>query len=749
MRNVNVRGLQIGGTTTITIDGDELGKVPRLFSPLAKPPQLLLPFPAKQTLKPGRTDKRAEFEVTLGDVTPGFYHLRVVTDGGASLPVVVGVDRLPQKPFGPRIESLPIALHGTVTGASIAETTFTGKAGERVVVEVEAQRIGSKLRPVVHLHSSKKLQLAWAWGTPALDDDARLEATLPADGTYTITIHDAEYAGQGPGHFRLKVGRLEYVDQVFPPVVGKGAKQIELLGTAITKMDLPSAKSSLLLLPWPKSGQWSGPRPWVRVSSRPEFLEPSEVGKLLELPEGRVAVSGKLSVPHEEDRFKIAVQPKTKLRFEVFAERIGSPVDASLVIRNEAGGVLAQAEDSPKTLDPALEYTVPDKVTSVIVGVVDSSGRGSPRAIYRLVVDPVKGEGLGDFTLTTPVQRLTVPANGRAVVPVFVDRRGYSGKIDINAENLPAGVKLEGNSIAPDADGALLTVTAGAITEPGISSWTGHANDGYTADVVLKGHPLERLQPWLATELSVAPTKLKAADFIVDWKSLPADAGLAPAGKLTLPVTVKRLDPAAPVRLVLLTSQAPPLVNGQPDANRAIRLEKPVELAAKASDSEVSLLLPAELPADSYQLAIQAELLGPDKQRVLAVAVTPVRTFAVKLPVAIKADLPKIDAKLDAKMPPTIEVKGTVERLNGFAGDIAVSLAGVPAGIPVPAPVTVKAGESAFVVKLALAATTPPGEVKLKLSASVAPDAKNPAARVKGRDVEVVLNVIAAPAPPK
>jgi hypothetical protein len=470
---------------------------------------------------------------------------------------------------------------------------------------------------------------------------------------------------------------------------------------------------------------------------------------VLELPAAPVAVSGKLGTPHEEDRFKIAVESKTKLRFEVFAERLGSPVDASLVIRNEAGGVLAQAEDSAKTLDPVLEYTVPDKVTSLIVGVVDSSGRGSPRAIYRLVVDPVKGEGLGDFTLTTPVSRLTLPANGRAVVPVFVDRRGYSGKIDINAENLPAGVKLEGNSIAPDADGTLVTVAAGAITEPGISSWIGRATDGYTVDVLLKGHPLERLQPWLATELSVAPTKLKAADFTVDWKSLPADAGLSPAGKLALPVTVKRLDPALPVRLVLLTSHSPPLVNGQPDANRAIRLEKAVELPAKASDSELSLLVPAELPADSYQIAIQAELLSPDKQRVLATAVTAVRNFVVKLPVAIKVDVPKIAAPLDAKKPAMLEVKGTVQRLNGFAGDIAVSLTGVPPGVSVPAPVNVKAGETAFTVKVALPTTTPPGEVKLKLSASAAPDAKQPNVRVKGRDIEVVLNVIAAPPPPK
>src|SRR5439155_17466667 len=136
--------------------------------------------------------------------------------------------------------------------------------------------------------------------------------------------------------------------------------------------------------------------------------------------------------------------------------------------------------------------------------------------------------------------------------------------------------------------------------------------------VVQTGHPLERLEPWLAAELSVAPSSAKAADFTVDWRNLPADAGLSPAGKLALPVTASRADPAAPVRLVLLTSQAPPLVSGQPDPNRAIRPEKPAELGAKVSDGEVSLVIPNELPADSYQVAVQAELLSPDKQKVLA-----------------------------------------------------------------------------------------------------------------------------------
>src|SRR5579883_428488 len=733
VRDVNVRGLQTNGTTTITITGDDLGKAPKL----------LLPFAAKQTLKAGNTDKKADFEVALKDATPGLHHLRVVTEGGVSLPIVIGVDALPQKPFVAKIESLPVALHGSLTGSTVLEASFTGKAGQKITVEVETQRVGSKLRPIVHLYNAKKVQLAWAWGVAALDGDTRLSATPPADGTYTVTLHDAEYAGQAPGFFRLKIGTFDFVDQVFPQVVTKQTKSVELLGSTSAKVDLAITSGPVIPLEWPKTGTWTGPRPFVELSTRQEFVEPSAPGKALELPAGRVGVSGKLSTPGEEDKFRVAVEPKTKVRFAVFAERIGSPLDAGLVIRNEAGAVLAQVEDSPNTLDPVLDFIVPDKVTAVVVSVVDAQSRGGPNGVYRLTIDPLREEGAGDFRLTTPLQRLNLPAGGRAVVPVFIERRGFARKITISATGLPPGAKLEGTVIPAHADRTLITITTPAAIPAGFISWTGHAGIE-THPVYIQGHPLERLQPWLASEFAIAPTDAKVADFSIDWKNLPADAKLTPGGKLSLPVKLTRTDAASPVRLTLLTSQAPQLVNNQPNPARAIRVERPTELAAKVNEGEVPVLVPPELTVDAYQTAVLAELLSPDRQRVLASAVTPVRKLLVALPVAVKLDDTQFDAALDPKTNATVDVSGSVERLNGFAGDVAITLTGLPAGVPVPAAITVKAGDTDFAFKLTIPPTTPISETKIKLSAT-AIDPKQPNVRVKGRDVEAVLKVI----PPK
>ena len=127
--------------------------------------------------------------------------------------------------FAPQIVALPVSLSGAIGGSTVLTTSFAGKKGERVVVEIESRRLGSNLTPVLHLLDSRRVQLTWSQGLAAMDGDARLETTLPADGTYIVELHDALYRGADPGHFRLKIGQLSYADFAFPLGVQAGAKQ--------------------------------------------------------------------------------------------------------------------------------------------------------------------------------------------------------------------------------------------------------------------------------------------------------------------------------------------------------------------------------------------------------------------------------------------------------------------------------------------------------------------------------------------
>jgi hypothetical protein len=737
IRTLDIRGLRIHGTTTVTIDGDDLGKAPRL----------LLPFDAKQTLKPGATDNKATFDVALGpDVVPGYHHLRLVSEGGVSLPVVIAVDRMPQLAITPAIQELPVALHGSVAGSAVVETKFQGKAKQRIMIEVEAHRLGGKLRPVVHLISPKKLQIGWAWGVPSLYGDSRLEATLPEDGTYTVTLHDAEYAAPAPSFFRLRIGEWSYVDQVFPPVVNRANYiPVELVSNAPARIDTTvNTKKSLGETPvaWPKAGLWSGPRPFVHVSSRGEVLKRS-AKDTEDLPEGRIAVSGKLITAYDEHRYRIAVKPAKRIKFEVIAERLGSPIDAALVVRNGKGDLLVRGEDSPGTLDPQLEYTVPDKVTSIIVGVVDAQGRGGPRGIYRLVVDPQSAElNQDEFKLTTPAQRITLPIGGRAVFPVVADRRGgYMGTIDIaSALALPAGVRIAGNVIPDSADGSLVTLErSDAVFDAFVTTFRGRNANGTESPALVKGHPLEKLQPWLANEIAIAPSTNNATEFTIDWRDLPEKTVLLPATRLLLPIKLTRPASKTTVRLTLLTSQNTPLANNQPDPNKSLRQDKIAELAANVNTGDVTVLVPAELPSPVYDVTVQAELLDAGKKPI-ATAYAPVRRMQVILPITVNLDGPsRIETTFDVKKGAVVKLVGKIERREGLKADVVLALTGLPAGAKAEA-VTVKADATVFAVSITLPPTIAPGEFTgVKLSGSYLPDAKQANVRVRSRDVDVTL----------
>ncbi len=153
--NLSLRGLQIGATTTLAIDGANL--LPRT--------RLLLSTPiARQNLRPGATPTHVEIDVTLDDVVPaGIDELRVATAGGVSAPVAIGLDTLPQRPIAGETPTspesagpLPVAFSGSLSGGQVANALVRLKKNDPIVVEVEAQRIGSALDPVIHVYDQPR-----------------------------------------------------------------------------------------------------------------------------------------------------------------------------------------------------------------------------------------------------------------------------------------------------------------------------------------------------------------------------------------------------------------------------------------------------------------------------------------------------------------------------------------------------------------------------------------------------------------
>jgi hypothetical protein len=696
VRNVDRLGLQIGGSTMLTLDGDNLLPEPKLI--------LSVPI-IKQVVQPKATANRVVIEVTLDKAaTPGLYNLRLANANGISASRVVAVDHLPQRTWEAKVASLPVSLHGALSGSGKLATSFAGKAGQAILCEVEGQRLGGKLKPVLHLRDERGQELAWTLPSPSLGGDARLSATLPADGTYTIEVHDSQYAAGAPGNFRLKLGSWQYVDAVFPPAVRRGqSASVELLGNPAGQRVQVQAGggSSIVPVPWADPAASSGTRPRILVSDLPEIIE-KDGGAVQEVASLPAALSGRIAKDGESDRFRLQVQPGAKLRFEVFADRLGSPMDAVLKLQRDNGTLLARGDDSPGSPDPIVDFTVPADVRTLVAVLEDVHGRGQPNFIYRLVVQPIAADsGVKEFRLYLPSAEMNVPAGGSQVVEVEIERQGYTGPIRLALDGLPAGVQVQGLDVPAGANGALLTFTGSDSTPAtALTSLRGTADaKGPIAQIAReKNHPLRTLQPWLAEELAVALTPKEKIAFAAEWGDVPADTQLVAGSSFKAPLKfVPPKEEHGGVRFYLLSSHRPPLVNGRPDINQSLRKDQGpfLELPAGKAQGEFVVLLPATLPSVPQDLAFRADLLSKDRMRVIAQAFTPVRRFVVLNPLAVKPTSTQIEAPLDAKTGAEVKLAGKVERRGGFKGDVTVSLKGAPAGIAVPTMV-VKADQSDF-----------------------------------------------------
>ncbi|OAI46392.1 hypothetical protein AYO44_02175 [Planctomycetaceae bacterium SCGC AG-212-F19] len=613
--------LQPGVATTLVIDGTDLIPNPRILLPIAI---------ASQTVKDGATPTKIQVEIKLADnVPPGVYQMRVASDKGISGPIGIEVDELPQQPFGPSIAKLPAAIQGAMPGSGTLATTFEGKKGQRLVIEVEARRIGSAIDPVIKLYDPRRVQIAWARPSTPLAGDARLTHVLPADGSYTIELHDMQYKAAAPNRFRLRVGEFPHADLPFPLAGQRGTKaSFQIIGSVPestrVEADLTTAPGSSFVR-LPRVPGLAGASPAVLVSDLPEVLETDQSqgkGQEVTIPAG---INGRIAKPKEEDRYRIAVQPGAKLRFDVLAERAGSPLDGVLILRNEAGLQLARSDDQANTLDPGMEYTVPANVTALVAAVSDVHGRGGPDYVYRLAITPAD---MPDFSLAVLDDRPHVPLDGAALVRVRATRANYNGPIKLTLPGLLEGVKVTGDEIPAGAADTLLSFTApeGAKLTAGVLQVIGESTEpNVTLRRVaqLPETPLSKLHTMMRGELAVAVAEPGPVG--VAWDAL--EDKLAIGGKIAAKVTVRRpADAKSMLRLTLVTNQSVPKAkDGKEDVNKAIRLEAAPTLKPGEEPPELKILVPADLPLMPYDLAIRAELLAADNKTVQASAVTPAR----------------------------------------------------------------------------------------------------------------------------
>jgi hypothetical protein len=642
---LDVRGVQTGNVTTLTFSGTDLLPNPRLLSTARI---------RSQKVREGSKPERVSIDVEVEeDSVPGVENWWFVTDGGVSARAVFTVDALPQKPFAAQAGTLPVALHGSLNAAQVGEVSFSGTAGQMVQCEVEAQRILSRLRPVLKLYDSSNVLLAWSAPQSALRGDCRFQFKLPADGEYRLQVHDLLYAAGAPAYFRLKVGRWTYADAVFPPTVQTGqSAEVRLVGNAREHppLQIPSdAEGEAVPAPRSPAPDASGPRPVVWLSEQPQLLEKREGTNAQPLPPLPVSLNGTISKPGEVDFYTLEVQPETEIEVEVVADAIGSPIDAELELRDAKGARLVLADDGTGTPDPKLSYKVPSGVTSIQAAVRDVGGLSGEHCVYRLEAGLKKAK-TGDFSLKLLEDNQTLRPGAPGVLKVEVLREGgFAGPVDLSLVGLPRDVKISGTRVPETATGALLTFQSDKPFAPSIIALRG-SGGGRQKTARLGTSPAARFQPWMDADLALVGAAAPVPEFAAEWGASAEKVALALSGKATLPLRVKR--PAGhdgSVRFTLLSSQARLFKQAQLETPRMLREEKPVLLAEDKKVQQLAdALAAAKKPLDAARKDLDAATAKGAATEALSAAVAKAQTAYEQARKALEEAATKAKNEADA-----------------------------------------------------------------------------------------------------
>jgi hypothetical protein len=129
--------------------------------------------------------------------------------------------------------TLPVIVNGRIQEPGDVDVfSFQGKAGQPIVAEVRARRLGSPLDSSLELLGPGGARVAFnddfedkASGLLTHHADSYVAATLPADGTYLLRLADIQRQGGSEFGYRLRVGppRPDFELRVTPPEINAGA----------------------------------------------------------------------------------------------------------------------------------------------------------------------------------------------------------------------------------------------------------------------------------------------------------------------------------------------------------------------------------------------------------------------------------------------------------------------------------------------------------------------------------------------
>jgi hypothetical protein len=723
---------QRGITTEVTIEGANLkGTL-----------ELVTSFPVMHPTAPTRNEDATHWKTRITpkpDTPLGVYPIWVRTEEGISNPMLFSIGQLEavaEKEDNSTVDTAQVipglcVVEGQAGGNDVDYFRFTGKKGERIVLDALCARIGSGVDPSIRLTTVGGAYVASADDTPGLLTDARLWATLPEDTDYLVEISDSRYQGGGRPIYRLLVGPIPIAEEVYP-LGGRRGESVafELRGGTLpdatgtgngappnlvagARLDPgPSSVTDHLRATVPYAGRFLLPAPVLDVES----LAPALVSELPELREPvepdaaplraavPVALNGRIDPAGDEDRFVLAVTPGQKLRIEVDASEYGSALDGTLQILDAKGAVLANADDTAPpspgkgkkappiaSPDPSLDFTVPAGQNEVTLAFKDLQGRGGIGFAYRIRVEPASN----GFDLVLDDTQVNIPRGGTAAIGVSVVRKGYNGPITLTVPGPHEGLTVQPGTIAEGQLVGSLTLTAApeaplSVTQLQVVGQGPAPGQGQGQGQGTEPPISARARKTIAFATQTVLTTCKMTQVGV-YAAIGRPAAIVLKGPETPVEVAHGAGGTVPFKIVRSTGADAALnVTSLPLATGLALAE--TKIAEKKDEANVVVNAAPEAPLGTYTIALLATgKLGGSDQTFAAPEIT--------LNVVRPATIELADPSVEVKAGEPAEVKGKITRKGTFKEEVTVKLNKLPAGLKAE-PVKLAPDQTEFTLKI-------------------------------------------------
>ncbi len=422
------------------------------------------------------TASTARLQVALPAAVPvGIHAVRVGSTGGVSNPLLLMVDDLPSVADAGTNTSLtnaqriasPVAVDGAAVALGSKFYRVAVRAGERLVVEVVAQRLGSKLDPVLRLLDGRGRELAFCDDESGLNGDARLAHTFGVAGECLIEVRDIHYAGGGDHRYRLRIGDFPLVNLTFPAAVQAGkAATLSFVGPGVTPLKPFTATAPADAVHLPLAVSWPGGRvsafaaALVTATAEISETEPNDTPETATHFTPPAGLNGRFLKPKERDFWKFEAKKGQRVLFTARTRSLGSASEVTLQLRDAMGTAIAASAINDAS-EGAVTNTIPADGSYFLV-VDELVRRGGPQHAYRVTAELL----VPGFALEAEVDRVEAAPGGSFTVKVAVLRRDFAGPITLAVSGLE-GVTLAEEVVQEKATSGTLEVTLPADAKSG------------------------------------------------------------------------------------------------------------------------------------------------------------------------------------------------------------------------------------------------------------------------------------------